>query len=1191
MSRKWNNIKGFIKRHAIAILCILSLVSFAISFVQNRFESTKDDAEKIQRMLDNRIGLMDNYSLKALNTPTDQWPDISNLPEDMVIYKYVSDTLQSWINLFPIHNDVVDKAPPWYVFHDLANTNPFNTPLAYLRPEAQYVNLGNLWYVVKTYSQGESKVIAGLFIYSEYLTENTVLRNTANPMLGIEDQYMVVPFGIDDTSVISSPEGTPLFSIVRDLDVYSSSPYALFRWLSILLIGLALFTYHFKTRSTKSLIITLCTLFSLRVIAFVISKVYFHNIDFFSPLLYADGSLFNSFGTIIINHIFLFLDILAIFMMRLGIIKNVRHSRPFVKWIKMAAITLAPILIFCYIHFTLKSLILNSSIALELYNIESISIYTIISFSTYALLFAALLLSLQFSALAYNMKNNFSLLSNKGILFYLITISTYSVVCVANYGFAKEYEMNRSITNKLAIDRDLDLELHLRTVEKLITKDPIINFLVSVPNSNDLIKNRLEELYFWGIMNTYDIRITVCKPRDLLQIDDHSKPMDCFTFFRKEILDKYGISLGLGSHFYSLNNNNSFINYFGQFSFFKDANLYNLYIEIDSKKINESLGYPSVMLDPRTFHRQNLPNIYSYAKYYENKLVAYDGKYNYPLINETEYKERYSHNRSNGYVHFVNQTSPEGFVVVSRETRSFVPYLVTFSYLFIFYAFILYSLFRFKRDKKRREKQQHIHSFRKKITYLITTSLVAAIALMGTGSIIFIIKVFNENNTSLMEDKLISIQTSISDLCKYSNHNDDIATAEIVGKIKDIALNTQIDINLFSPSGKLIVTSKEEVFNQYLVSTRMNPDAYKALIHNNEKQVIERERIASMEYFSLYAPIFNINGKLIAILNIPYFLDISDVKEDATPIIATIVNLFLILILAALVVSSLLSNSIAKPVVMISKKMQELDISQKGEHITYNGNDELASLVNAYNNMVDDLDESTRRLAESEREQAWKEMARHIAHEIKNPLTPMQLSIQHLIRLKQQDIPNWDEKFYTTSASLLEQINILSQTASEFSSFAKFYNEDNKVFDLKGVIHDQLLFFDNRENIEFVFNSGVEDASVLAKKDQITRVLVNLISNAIQAIESLEDGKIVITLTSDGRFYSVSIQDNGEGVKEENLKKLFKPNFTTKSSGTGLGLAICKNIIEQSNGEISYSRSELGGANFTFKLPIYYPKG
>ena len=1187
MNKRWSNIVAFIRKNLTAILGVLSLVFFFLSFIQYHYETPKEEAEQLQKRLNIRISIMDEYARKALDTPSDEWPNLFNFPDDMVLYKYVSDTIQSWANLFPIHNDLVDKAPPRYIFHDLANTNPFNTRLPYLHPEAQYVNLGNCWYVVKTYSKEDSKVIAGIFINSEYLSQNNILKNTVNEKLGLDDQYEVVHIGRDDSNVVSTRDGEPLFSIIRTVNTYNGSPYTMLRWLSILFIGFALFSYHFKTRTSKSLLITLCSLLTLRVVAFTISKLTFQNIEFFTPLLYADGTLFNSLGAIIINHLFMFLDILAIYMMRVWIIKNIKHSSEVARKIKLTIVTLAPIFIFCYIHFTLKSLILNSSIDLELYNIQGITIYTIISFFSYALLFAALLLSLQFVALSYEMKRNISLFSDKGILVYLIFISIYSVACVANYGFTKEYERNRSITNKLAIDRDLDLELHLRSMEKLIQDDPIINLVISVPNSGELIKSRLEELYFWSIINKYDIRITVCKPHDLLQIDSHSQPVDCFTFFRKEIVEKYGLLLSPRSNFYSLNNNNSFINYFGQFTYIKDFNLYNLYIEIDSKKINESFGYPSDMLDSRALSRHDLPNIYSYAKYYENKLVAYDGKYNYPLVNEKEYKERYSHHRSKGYVHFVNKTSPEGFVIVSRRTRSIIPYLVTFSYLFIFYAAVTFFMFRFKRDKKRENSKKHFRSFRNKITSLITSSLVVAIAFVCAGSIIFIIKVFDENNVSIMEDKLSSIQTSVSELCKYANNPQDIATMEIVTELKDIALNTQIDINLYNPSGKLITSTKDEVFSQYLLSTRINPKAYKALLLNNEKQLIEKEKIASLEYFSLYAPIFNINGKFIAILNIPYFLDTSQVKEDATPIIATIINLFLLLILASLAVSSVLSNSIAKPVVMISKKMQELDITQKGEHISYSGNDELAALVNAYNNMVDDLDESTRKLAETEREQAWKEMARHIAHEIKNPLTPMQLTIQHLVRLKQQDVPNWEEKFYAASSSLLEQINILSQTASEFSSFAKFYNEDSRVFDLKGLIQDQLLFFDNRDNIRFEFVTSLDQADVLAKKDQITRVLVNLISNAIQALEALDGGTIRVSLASIGSSYSVSIEDNGEGVKEENLYKLFKPNFTTKSSGTGLGLAICKSIIDQSNGEISYKRSDLGGANFSFTLPIY----
>ena len=227
------------------------------------------------------------------------------------------------------------------------------------------------------------------------------------------------------------------------------------------------------------------------------------------------------------------------------------------------------------------------------------------------------------------------------------------------------------------------------------------------------------------------------------------------------------------------------------------------------------------------------------------------------------------------------------------------------------------------------------------------------------------------------------------------------------------------------------------------------------------------------------------------------------------------------------------------------------------------------------------------RLAQTEREQAWSEMARQIAHEIKNPLTPMRLSIQHLIRMKQRNVEGWENKFEDVANSILEQIEILSNTASEFSSFAKFYYEENSVINIYNIINEQKILFDTRDNIKVLFNSDLEDALVFARKGQIIRVIVNLLSNAIQAIEAIGRGYVRISLVRDNNNYIVSIEDNGYGVKEEDINKLFKPNFTTKSSGTGLGLAISRNIIEQSGGTIFYKKSEIGGANFSFTLPIY----
>jgi nitrogen fixation/metabolism regulation signal transduction histidine kinase len=225
-------------------------------------------------------------------------------------------------------------------------------------------------------------------------------------------------------------------------------------------------------------------------------------------------------------------------------------------------------------------------------------------------------------------------------------------------------------------------------------------------------------------------------------------------------------------------------------------------------------------------------------------------------------------------------------------------------------------------------------------------------------------------------------------------------------------------------------------------------------------------------------------------------------------------------------------------------------------------------------------------------------MARQVAHEIKNPLTPIKLEIQRLIRLKEKGNPKWEEKFDKVVDVVLEHIDILSETANEFSTFAKLYSEEPVLVDLDKTLRDQILIFDNRENIRVEY-IGMSDAFVMAPRPQLIRVFVNLIANAVQAVEirqkEMEEngeapmaGKVVIALRNsniDG-YYDIVVDDNGPGVKEENQSRLFTPNFTTKSGGTGLGLAICRNIIEKCDGTISYSKSfGLGGASFTVTIP------
>ena len=434
---------------------------------------------------------------------------------------------------------------------------------------------------------------------------------------------------------------------------------------------------------------------------------------------------------------------------------------------------------------------------------------------------------------------------------------------------------------------------------------------------------------------------------------------------------------------------------------------------------------------------------------------------------------------------------------------------------------------------------------------------------------------------------------------KYASDYHALNSREFSDLMNEAGSMAKSDINIYTPGGKIFKSTTPEIFDMSIFGSRINQDAYYNIVYGNQRIYISREKFAGHRFYSLYAPLFNADGQLVAILNAPYTDQGYDLKRDAFFHSATIINLFIILLAATVILSTTIVNGMFRPILEMGRKMNTTDIHGL-EYIIYKREDEISTLVEAYNRMVHDLSDSTRKLAQAERDKAWSEMARQVAHEIKNPLTPIKLEIQRLIRLKQKNDPSWEEKFDKVSSVILEHIDILTDTANEFSTFAKLYSEKPVELDLDKIIREQLTIFDNRENISISY-MGLDKAMVMAPKPQLIRVFVNLMTNAIQAIEiqQKEDyeagrepakGKIAIFIRNsmkDG-YYDIVFEDNGPGVKEENLGKLFTPNFTTKSSGTGLGLAICRNIVEKCNGEILYQRSfVMKGACFTVRLPKF----
>lgn len=318
------------------------------------------------------------------------------------------------------------------------------------------------------------------------------------------------------------------------------------------------------------------------------------------------------------------------------------------------------------------------------------------------------------------------------------------------------------------------------------------------------------------------------------------------------------------------------------------------------------------------------------------------------------------------------------------------------------------------------------------------------------------------------------------------------------------------------------------------------------------------------------------------------FLAVQAVKNQAiAQFIGPTLNLYLCLFVVATVLTLLITNRVTAPLEQLSEKLKHVTIDAN-EPLEWKRQDEIGTLVTEYNNMIRKLEDSAEKLKRSEREGAWREMAKQVAHEIKNPLTPMKLSIQHLLRAFKTRPEEIETHITKVSQTLIEQIDGLTTIANEFSNFAKMPTPVNETFNLRDLVQSAFGLFQeyNAQEIDFQLDIPQEEILVNADKNQLLRVMNNLLQNAIQAIPSTQPGKILVSLARQKSLAIVKVQDNGTGIPEALRDKVFFPNFTTKSSGSGLGLAMCKNIVEAAKGQIYFETEEGMGTSFVVEVPM-----
>ncbi len=402
---------------------------------------------------------------------------------------------------------------------------------------------------------------------------------------------------------------------------------------------------------------------------------------------------------------------------------------------------------------------------------------------------------------------------------------------------------------------------------------------------------------------------------------------------------------------------------------------------------------------------------------------------------------------------------------------------------------------------------------------------------------------------------------------------------ERIFQISDIH---KLEISMFDLSGKLIKTSIPYSFKDS-VSKDLNQARVQELLNAPEHRIFEVKEEEDASYETSFTYLKDPLDKTIAILKLEFRQDNSEQEQELREFLSRLTLVYFFMFLLAIVLAYFLSSYITRSIKTITSKMHQTRLYHRNEKIILeDSSSELDILVEAYNNMIDQLEESAVKLAQSEREQAWREMAKQVAHEIKNPLTPMRLSVQSFERRFDANDPNIDEKVKEYSETLIQQIDVMSSIASAFSDFAKMPTQKKEKIEVIGVVKMALDIFNEGY---ITYHPEEKELYGNLDKTQLIRIVTNLIKNATQAVEEKPFPQVRVIVSSEDDKIVIEVSDNGKGIKEEVKELVFEPKFTTKSSGMGLGLPMIKNIIEAYDGTIGFTSQEGVGTTFKVILP------
>lgn len=814
-------------------------------------------------------------------------------------------------------------------------------------------------------------------------------------------------------------------------------------------------------------------------------------------------------------------------------------------------------------------------------------------------------LSISFFLLAFIIYLRIWIVNEKGrfhLATYVAILLLFATIASLKQGSfqEKKLEVQQSIAlQKLESTDDPNAVLLFLDIEKQISRDNELIDFIHYPESSDIrvMNDNVKKNYFGGYLSRYDFNGYLY---DYQGGSSDSLALVKLDYFKNKVIEG---SRKVSVNFYRLNDRIGSLNYFALLPVISEGQNIGLYlIELNNKAVGRRSSFPEILIDGNMEVSDDFRK-YSYAFYKGGKLQSQNGQFLYPQTDDDYPSSLMYYNKikdKDNFTHLIYKPDNNDTIVLSSKNQSWWIQIASLSFLFLVFlvfSIIVYAfqwLFRILRDYdfNLRNLRWSIMISQNRILYSTRIQTFVVSAVVFTLVIAGVITYFNLSlqYRKQQEEAAISQGVQLAGALEARTFRRGPIDQDALNEqeLNLIAETMSSDFNLYGTDGELIYSTQPKVYDLGLTSRFINPEAWLYLNNYRSEEYLQRENIGSLNYLVSYASLKNEDKQTIAYLSLPFFSNQKELDSQLGLLLNTLINIYAFVIVALGLFAVFVANQVTAPLALVQRSLARTKIGRNNEPIFWKRNDEIGSLIKEYNNMIVALDHSTNQIMRSERESAWREMAKQVAHEIKNPLTPLRLGVQLLNRSWRENDPDFDQKFERFSKSFIEQIESLNHIASEFSNFAKMPATILTDMNIVEVIEQAISIYSENKSIQInVKVNGPKQIMIHGDRDQLLRSFNNLIKNAIEA--RVKGRPFIILIKVEplfSGFVSIDIQDNGKGIDEILREKIFQPNFTTKSSGTGLGLAFVKQAIETIGGTISYKTKTSVGTTFYILIPL-----